>query len=161
MEEEELPVIEEVSIKQRLWPKRFEKFGLLREASLALADSTHALALVLVGDDLFHAGAANILEYSEFFDIDVTRTVLRLLDKGELVSELFAKVVSDQGVNTLIGSELGLRHLTPCGLVFSYFKTGGGRGAVGVLGPNRMDYARVIPRVRYMAGLLSEIGGEW
>jgi len=161
LEEEELPVIEEVSIKQRLWPKRFTKSKLLHEASLALADSARALALVLAGDSLFYAGAVNILEHPEFFDIDVTRTVLHLLDRRDLVSEIFAKVVSDQGVNTIIGSELGLSNLSPCGLVFSHFETKEGLGTVGVLGPNRMDYAKMFPRVRYVAELLAELGREW
>lgn len=161
LEEEELPVIEEVSIKQRLWPNRFERAKLFHEASLTLADSARSLALVLIGDNLYYAGAVNVLEYSEFFDIDVTRTVLHLLDKSELVAELFSKVVSDQGINTLIGSELGVKNLAPCGIVFSNFDSTGGRGSVGVLGPNRMDYAKIFPRVRYMAGLLSELGREW
>ena len=161
LEEEDLPVIEEVSIKQRLWPQRFERAKLFREASRALADSAHSLALVLVGGALYYAGAANILENPEFFDIDVTRTALRLLDKSELVSELFSKLVADQGVNTLIGSELGVRNLISCGVVFSNFDSSSGRGAVGVLGPNRMDYAKIFPRVRYIAGLLDELGREW
>lgn len=161
LEEEELPVIEEVSIKQRLWPQRFEKPKLFREAALALADSARGLSLVLAGGDLFYAGAVNILEHPEFFDIDVTRTVLHLLDRRDLVSEIFAKAVSDQGVNTLIGSELGLSNLSPCGLVFSHFETKEGPGTAGVLGPNRMDYARMFPRVRYIAELLAELGREW
>jgi len=161
LEEEDLPVIEEVSIKQRLWPQRFDSTKLFQEAALALGDSTQSLSLILAADSLFHAGAVNILEHPEFFDIDVTRTVLHLLDRKDLVAEIFARAVSDQGVNTLIGSELGLSNLTPCGLVFTHFETKEGRGTVAVLGPNRMNYAKMFPRVRYMADLLEELSKEW
>lgn len=161
LEEEELPVIEEVSVKQRLWPQRFEKMKLFREAALALADSAQTLSMVLAEDSLFYAGAVNILENPEFFDIDVTRTVLHLLDRRDLISEIFSKAVSDQGVNTLIGSELGLSNLAPCGLVFSNFETKDGLGTVGVLGPNRMNYRKIFPRVRYITGLITELGKEW
>jgi len=161
MREEELPVIEEVSLKQRLWPQRFNEVGLWYEGAMALADSAKNLAVVLAGDYLFSAGAVSILENPEFFDIDVTRTVLHLLDRRELFSELFSKVAPDREVHTLLGSELGLTNLLPCGLVFARFGTKNGEGAIGVLGPNRMDYARVLPRVRYMAGLLGELSREW
>lgn len=161
LEEEELPVIEEVSLKQRLWPERFKKHALFREAAQALADSAKLLSIILVGDSLYYAGAVNILDHPEFFDIDVTRTVLHLLDKKDLVTDLFSKVVSDQGVNTLIGSELELESLRPCGVVFSRFRVGGEKGTVGVLGPNRMNYSKVFPRVRYMSTLLEELGRNW
>ena len=161
MREEELPVIEEVSLKQRLWPQRFSEIGLWYEGAMALADSAKNLAVVLAGDYIFSAGAVSILENPEFFDIDVTRTVLHLLDRRDLLSELFSKVASDREVHTLLGSELGLTNLLPCGLVFARFGTKDGEGSIGVLGPNRMDYARVLPRVRYMAELLSELSREW
>ncbi|MEA2020439.1 MAG: hypothetical protein U9M98_01845 [Patescibacteria group bacterium] len=161
LEEEELPVIEEVSIKQRLWPERFKKHTLFQEAVRALADSAKLLAMIKVRDSFYHAGAVNILDHPEFFDIDVTRTVLHLLDKKELISELFSKVVADQGVNTLIGTELDLDSLQSCGMVFSRFQTGGEQGTVGVLGPSRMQYSKIFPRVRYMSTLLEEFGGNW
>ncbi len=161
LEEEDLPVIEEVSLKQRLWPQRFRKHSLFQEAARALADSSKLLSMIKMGDSFYHAGAVNVLDHPEFFDIDVTRTVLHLLDKKELVSELFSKVVADQGVNTLIGTELDLDSLQSCGVVFSHFQTGGEQGIVGVLGPNRMQYSKVFPRVRYMSTLLEELGGSW
>lgn len=161
LEEEDLPVIEEVSIKQRLWPQRFQKPKLFKEATLALADSAQSLAMILVEDNLYCAGAVNILEQPEFFDIDVTRTVLHLLDRSELVAEIFSKAVVDQGVNALIGSELEVKNLNPCGVVFSHFDVGRNKGTIGVLGPNRMDYAKIFPRVRHMARLLNELGQEW
>ncbi len=161
LEEEELPVIEEVSIKQRLWPERFKKDSLFREAAKALADTANQLALILINDTLYHAGAVNILDHPEFFDIDVTRTVLHLLDRSELVSEIFEKAVADQGVNALIGSELELESLRPCAVVFSRFRAGGERGTVGILGPNRMEYGKIFPRIRYMSGLLEELGRNW
>jgi len=161
LEEEELPVIEEVSIKQRLWPERFKKYSLFREAAKALADSANQLALILINDTLYSAGAVNILDHPEFFDIDVTRTVLHLLDRPELVSEIFEKAVADQGINALIGTELDLESLRHCGVVFSRFQAGGEQGTVGLLGPNRMAYGKIFPRIRYMSGLLEELGRNW
>jgi len=161
LKEQEMPVIEEVSIKQRLWPERFKKHSLFKEASLALADNAKMLAVILAGDNLYHAGAVNILEYPEFYDIDVTRTVLHLLDKKSLIDELFSKVVSDQGVNTLIGEELELESLQSCAVVFSRFRAGTEEGTVGVFGPNRMSYGDVFPRIRYMSGLLEELSQNW
>lgn len=162
MRESELPTLQEVAIRQRLWQERFEFEKLLHQASLALADITSHLSLALSNEGhLAHAGTVNILEYPEFFDIEVTRAVLNLLDHHDLLQELFAKAVSDTDVHILIGEETSLSNFEACGVVFSRFDSGKHSGAVGILGPARMDFAKVVPVIRYFGQLLSEVGKEW
>ena len=50
MEEDELPVLQEVAVKQRLWPQRFEFEKLLRNAALSLAETTKNLAIAVTDD---------------------------------------------------------------------------------------------------------------
>jgi heat-inducible transcriptional repressor len=70
------------------------------------------------------------------------------------------------GVQVLIGGESSWEELRQCSMVLArYGVPGMATGTLGVLGPMRMSYARTIPTVRYVAGLLSElvnenIGGE-
>lgn len=162
MKEVEVPILQEVAIRQRLWQERFEFEKLLRQASLALADITSHLSLAVSNEGhVAHAGSVNILEYTEFFDIEVTRSVLNLLDHHDLLQELFAKAVSDAGVHILIGEETSLSNFEPCGVVFSRFDSGKHSGTIGILGPARMKFAKIVPVIRYFGQLLGEVGKEW
>ena len=61
MTEDEIPVLQEVALKQRLWTNRFQFEKLLREASLALAEGTQLLAIATTSDGhITHAGAVNV-----------------------------------------------------------------------------------------------------
>lgn len=162
MEEEEVPVLQEVAIKQRLWQEREAFDRLLRQAALALADATRLLAVITTHNGhVFSAGQVNILEHSEFFDIDVTRALLNLLDHHDLMHEVFEKASSEEALRVLVGEELGMPNLEPCGTVFSSYKAGKHTGVVAVFGPARMPYPKIIPAIRYLKGLLEEVGGGW
>jgi heat-inducible transcriptional repressor len=162
MKEFEVPVLQEVAIKQRLWQERFEFERLLRQAALALADMTSKLAVAISGEGhLASAGAVNVLEYPEFYDIEVTRSILNLVDQHDLLQELFAKALGEADVNILIGEETSLANFGPCGVVFSRFDSGKHSGTVGVFGPARMEFDKIVPLVRYFGKLLGEVGKEW
>lgn len=162
MEEAELPVLQEVSLKQRLWQERFELDKMLRQAVLGLSEVTSLIAVIHLDDNrLFASGMSKVLDYPEFFDIDVTRAALHLCDDYDLCKELFAKAEDKRELTVLIGEETGLSNLKACGLVLSPFTAGKKRGVVGVLGPARMRYSQVIPAVRYIGKLLSEVGQSW
>ncbi len=163
MKEKQLSVREEVQIKQQLWDQRFDYERLMRHATLVLADSTRLLGIAITGDDdIFYAGAANILDIPEFFDIDVTKTVLSLLDRHESLLELIKTRVTDDPVKVLLGEELDMHYLEPCGFVFTGFRAGKyGSGMVGIIGPSRLNYPHVVPTVRYFGNLISEVGRNW
>ena len=86
MEEDELDVLQEVALKQRLWANRYEFEKMLRQAVLALSEITHELAFATT-DDVYvlNAGTVNILDYKEFWDIDVAKATLHLLDRYDLL----------------------------------------------------------------------------
>lgn len=160
MKEKELSVAEEVAVKERTWHHRFEPDKLLKEAAKALAEKTKALAVIATKEgNIYHSGYANILNIPEFYDIDVTKTVLSLLDEINEIQKLFAKSFGDEPVHVLIGDELGVEILSPCSLVFADFEAGPKlKGSLGVIGPCRFDFSQVIPVVRYFAELLEEVG---
>ena len=82
---------DEVAAKEKVWDSRFDFDRLLRQATLALADRTHTLVVAATDTgDIYSAGVANILSMPEFFDIDITRTVLSLLDQEARIHQLFS-----------------------------------------------------------------------
>jgi heat-inducible transcriptional repressor len=108
--------------------------------------------------ELFVEGTVHILEVSELVrDIERARQVMRRLEDRERVLEVLDRVCETPRAQTLIGPELGEPwgddlSLVACG----YFHEGRQVGLVGILGPMRMNYARMIPLVEQAAGVLSK-----
>ncbi len=158
MKEKEVPVSAEVSMKQNLWQQRYTENRLLKEAVKALAGKCQMLAMAINDDgEVFYAGAANILDFPEFEDIDVTRFVLSLFDEYPTLQEIIGQAKSADPMHVLFGDELGYEHLIPTSFVFSrYIRNDDTGGVVGVIGPARMNFPIVIPYVRYTTKLISE-----
>ena len=165
MEEEELPVLQEVALKQRLWPTRFQHERMLREAAVALAEITKMLSVVTTKDGFVtHAGAVNVLDNKEFWEIDTAKAALMLLDDYVLLEKVFQNAPYGNDIKCMIEEELGMESLKKCTLVFAEY---GGTGAnnksgyIAVFGPSRMNYANVIPAVRYTKRLIEELNEAW
>lgn len=163
MKERALSVAEEVAVKDRIWDYRFQFDKLLRHATRALAERTHMLAITATKDgDVYYSGASNILDMPEFYDIDLTKTVLAILDQHDYLTKLFNQAVGDDDIHVLMGSDLGSEYLEPCSFVFTDFKAGSTEsGRLGIIGPCRLNYPVVIPTVRYFGSLITEITRSW
>lgn len=163
MEEKEIPVVSEVAIRQRLWPQRHDASALLQSAVQALAEETKNLSVATTDEgSVYSAGTSYILRHPEFYDIDLTRTVLELIDEYEALTTIFAKIPEEQEFAVLLGSEFGWESLSPCGLVLCRVNLPRGRrGHLGILGPARLDYSENIPMVRFLSRLVNELCRSW
>jgi len=163
MKEKALSIKDEVVLKERLWRDRFEFDKMMREATKALAEKTKALAISALDEGkVFYSGLANILDMPEFYDIDLTQAVLAMLDEWDRIQDLFAKAVGEEPLHILLGDELGIEPLQPCGVVFTRFDAGRNRtGNLGILGPSRLPYPEVIPLIRFLGELISEVARTW
>ena len=99
-----------------------------------------------------HDGVRNLLHQPEFGDVGRFQEVLDLLEEERVLGEMLAAIESDHGTQIMIGRETGLEQLRLCSLVMTTYRVGAQRwGTLGVLGPTRMQYSQVAPRVRYVA----------
>ena len=158
MEEKALSLKDEVAIKEEFSEpsERFDK--LLRHTARVLAHQTHSMSVVTDEDgDVYAAGMANILDMPEFYDIDITKTVLSMIDKVEVLNQIFSLLTPEEQIKILFGDELGVPYLEPCGFVISRYQMPNHQGVLGVIGPSRLNYQVVIPTMRYFSQLLSEI----
>lgn len=161
MQEDELPVLQEVAIKQRLWPQRYEFEKMLRQAVKSLSDATDHMAIAITdGGFITHGGFSRILNNNEFWDIEVAKTALDLFDRFEVLDEMFKDLVVDNEVNVAVGEEIGLPNMSYCSLVFAPFNTRKKTGFISVFGPSRMKYSSVVPAVRYAKNLIEEFGSS-
>jgi len=115
----------------------------------------------LVSGEIFIDGLTNVLSEPEFTDSDDARRALRILEERTALQDLLSRTVLNSGVGgvqVLIGGEGAWEELRQCSMVLArYGAPGMTTGMLGVLGPMRMSYAKTIPTVRYVAGLLSDL----
>lgn len=161
MKTKDMSVADEVAVKEKIWDYRQEVDKLLREATKALAEKTKTLALTATKDgDLYYAGAANILEMPEFYDYELTHDLFSTLDEFDYWWNLLEHQTDPFSV--LLGEELGSRgHLPECGFVYTKFTSPHVSGAIGIVGPSRLNYSSIVPVVRYVGGLIDEFASNW
>jgi heat-inducible transcriptional repressor len=151
--------------------------GLSVEAISSLSSSSRADALeqdiitLLVQDmkrtsestsgEIYTDGLTNVLGEPEFAESDEARWAMHLFEERSTLQDLLARASTNShvgGLQVLIGGEGGWEELRQCSMVIArYGAPGLATGTLGVLGPMRMSYARTIPTVRYVAGLLSNL----
>jgi heat-inducible transcriptional repressor len=158
MKEKELSVADEVSAKERVWDSRNELDLLLQQIVRALAERSHALGIAMAGHEkLYHAGYSNLLQMPEFFDINVMRTVLTLIEEIRLLDEIFDYGASESPIRVVYGSELGNRYLEPIGVIYMAFDVNTIPCRVGVIGSHRFDYPYIIPIMKYYRALIADV----
>lgn len=120
-------------------------------ALLELANEATAAAVNLKGQ-------LNLLQYPDYSPERALR-LLGFLSHSELLTAMLTPPV--EGVQVLLGSESIRPELDGSSLVMAHYRGGnGGEGALGVIGPQRMNYAATIPRMEYLASALSRLLGR-
>ncbi|MCC6875421.1 MAG: heat-inducible transcription repressor HrcA [Sandaracinaceae bacterium] len=94
----------------------------------------------------------------EFAEAETIRRYLRTFEEKEQLLELLDNTIAAGGVQVLIGSETELEELPDVSVVSASYRRGGVKvGSVGIIGPTRMDYGKVVPLVGFTAQVMSEV----
>jgi heat-inducible transcriptional repressor len=113
---------------------------------------------------IYTDGLTNVLSEPEFAESDTARRALRVFEERSTLQDWLARTTLNSavgGLQVLIGGEGGWEELSQCSMVLARYGVPGlATGTLGVLGPMRMPYARTIPTVRFVAGLLSHLVNE-
>jgi heat-inducible transcriptional repressor len=159
MEEKQLSVKDEVSAKEQVWDYRHHLGRLLAQATRALAAQSKCISIAHTNQGhLYSSGFPHILDLPEFYDIDVTRHVLGLIDELNRLDSLLSKAMGEDPLHILFGEDLHEPFLESVGFIFADFHVGPElKGRIGVVGPARFNYTQVIPQVKYFGQLIEEI----
>lgn len=107
-------------------------------------------------DDIVLAGETNLMDCSDLSDLDKLRGLFEAFHRKRELLALMEQCINGQGVRLFIGEESGYQALGECSVVTAPYTVDGRKlGVLGVIGPVRMDYDRVIPVVDATARLLS------
>ena len=91
--------------------------------------------------------------------IEALRSLLLMIDEKARLVQLLDDYIGTDGVTVVIGSENSSAELQRFSLVVSTYSDGRGSGAVGVIGPTRMDYPRAIHAVDSLSRMISKVVG--
>jgi len=107
-------------------------------------------------DELLTSGEANLLEFAELTDINKLRNIFNVFNEKKDLLKLLDGCTSAKGVEIFIGSESGYSVLSDCSVVGAPYQVDGKIvGVLGVIGPTRIAYEKIIPVVDVTAKLLS------
>ncbi len=102
-------------------------------------------------------GTSNILHQPEFADIKKFSSLIELLEEKNIIIHLLEKQAFKSGTKIVIGEEHPVKEMQNCSVVTSTYQVGDVNGVLGVIGPTRMAYERVIPLVEYTARVITQV----
>jgi heat-inducible transcriptional repressor len=110
-------------------------------------------------DELYVVGTSNIFNLPEFAEnMEKMKTLFKTFEEKASILKLLNNSMDTEGLQIFIGSENRRTGIDDCSLVVSSYRSGDRiLGTLGVIGPTRMEYARVIPLVEHTAALLSRL----
>lgn len=108
---------------------------------------------------VYIGGASNILDNPEFSDIERAREFLSFMDRRENLGKMLSLTGDEKGdISIRIGSESGVDEMRDTSIVVANYSVGDKlKGKIGIIGPTRMDYARVVSSLELINSRLSEI----
>ena len=122
-----------------------------------LVDSADTVFNFKETDHLHASGTGNIAIQPEFSDKDKISSILKLLDQKEILVQVLNDQGQKGGVSIIIGEENRQELMQTCSFITASYNLGDVTGTLGVLGPTRMEYAKVVALVQYMSQVLAQV----
>lgn len=127
----------------------------IRSAVDSLVELTHNLGIATIGDELYISGMGNLFSQPEFMQGEHAQQVARLLDNLE---PWLREAAPNEPLNVYIGSENPIGKASGATLIISRFRSPySDNSYIGVIGPTRQSYAKVMRLVRHTGAMLEEI----
>lgn len=118
----------------------------------------HELSYDFTEREVFFGGASNLLKYPEFSNVSKAEQALDYLTGGKLANDLANLASENEDITISIGAENDAESLKQMSIIMTpYRMPGSGGGFIGLVGPTRMDYARISARLRYFTDGLSKL----
>ena len=142
-----------ITFSDRLRDLINEESGLIR----LFIDSADKLFDFTRYSNLIYSGASNIINYPEFSDVNKISTLIELFEEKNIIVHLMEKRSIPPELKITIGDENEEELVQNCSIITAPYTMGGNDGILGVIGPTRMVYSRVIPIVDFTAKFVTTI----
>lgn len=139
-----------------------EQAGIHRQVvEFVLNEVSEAIGSQAEDLQIYTSGATNIFKYPELSDTENASKLISTLEQKELLKGLFDEIqapsASDSQIQVYIGDETPVKTMKDCSVVTANYVLGDGlRGTIGIIGPKRMDYEKVVGTLRTLVTQLNE-----
>ena len=111
--------------------------------------------------EIYTSGTTNMLKYPEHGDIEQTTKLLEALEDRQGLDELIDESMNSDnsnGIQVYIGEEAPVSNMKDCSIVTATYELAeGAKGTIGIIGPKRMDYKKVVSTLKNLTGELDTI----
>ena len=111
--------------------------------------------------EIYTSGTNNIFRYPELADQSKASELINKFEQKQQLHELVVDTLSDEkntGIQVYIGNETPVQSMKDCSVVTATYELGDGmRGTIGIIGPKRMDYKKVVGNLQTMMNQLDDI----
>jgi heat-inducible transcriptional repressor len=149
------------TIRQQVLERMAEdkaQYDRLAQRAMSVGIKTFEDAAETIGD-IYLGGTANIMDQPEFAaNVERMKDIFRAFEEKSRLIHILDRCLSATGVNVIIGSETPFADIRDCSFVTrTYSYDDQTLGVLGVVGPKRMAYPRIMAIVDYTADLVSEV----
>ncbi len=121
----------------------------------------HQAISELDGSEVYVANTQNMLNHPEYFDLSKAKGILRFLEDKESVKHAVDRADTGDAISIVIGSENEIDEMKDTSIVTAkYMSNGKTIGTLGIVGPTRMNYAKVITSLDYIRKNMDTIINE-
>jgi heat-inducible transcriptional repressor len=107
-------------------------------------------------EDINIVGADKLVRQPEFSDLMKVSQLVKIIEDGSTLTDFFSNIIND-GLVITIGAENKLNEIINCSMVTSNYKIGNVTGTIGIVGPTRMEYDKLVSIVDYTAKTITEV----
>ena len=111
--------------------------------------------------EIYTSGATNIFKYPELSDSSKASELISAFEEKKELASLVAESMaqtSDTGIQVYIGNEAPIQNMKDCSVVTATYELGSGiRGTIGIIGPKRMDYEKVVDSLKTLKTQLDNV----
>ena len=108
-------------------------------------------------DEFYITGQRKLVDSQDFYDIDKVKNLVELFEKKQTLKEILTNCISNENIQIYIGNESGSELLADCSVISApYKKDNKTVGVLGVIGPKRMNYQRIVEIVDFTAKIFSK-----
>ena len=156
----QLSTAEEVALKNEVWDYQGNLVRFLEETAISLARKSRLASLVLLDTGFrYYSGIGNLLALKEFENSHQTIDVFGYLENYDYWIKLLNQLMQGDltEAQIFIGEDYLNKSMIGIGGIFSHFEGESYKGAIGVIGPCRLEYSNALPLVNYTTSMIRKV----
>lgn len=109
---------------------------------------------------LYFMGTHHIFQQPGFSNMETASSVVELLENREVIVHLLDRETEAEPITVKIGEEIREQKMQECSIISARYRVGNIQGILGIIGPTRMNYSKIVPLVDFTARTITSVHGK-